>query len=123
MTTADPLPSEDLPVAKPSMKSLEIRVSDLTELVKELFSDLGTRIMALEAHQAIGPDDPNPVEMPLDLIIGVTEALRCAGINTAARMAEELESKYYPPAEGLTGLGSNADKVVLSRFPWMSDYR
>ncbi len=47
-----------------------------------------------------------------DVILGVCEALRCAGINTAARMAEELEAKY--------GLD---DDALLKRYPWMVDYR
>ena len=56
---------------------------------------------------------PGQNSLQEDLLIATIEALRCAGINTAARMSNELEEKYFP--EGVD--------YVLNRFPWMSDYR
>ncbi len=53
-----------------------------------------------------------------DLQIGVIEALRLAGINTASRMAKELEAKWFPS----TNEDSKRD-WLLDRFPWLSDYR
>ncbi len=55
------------------------------------------------------------IELVEDLVIGICEALRCAGINTAARMAEEMEAKYFGDIP--------YDKVVLERYPWMVDYK
>ncbi len=49
-----------------------------------------------------------------DLLIGILEALHSAGINTSARMANELEEKW---------LGDDAGDFMLARFPWLKDYR
>ena len=73
---------------------------------------LDGRLKVLEGvtHPEAEPADTSLLE---DLLLGVCEALRCAGINTAARMAEELEETYL---EGTTD-------AVLKRYPWMADYR
>ena len=71
---------------------------------------LETRIKALESNT---PEERGFSELTNDLLIGIITALRCAKINTAARMSEELAARYY----------EDGVDFVEERYPWMSEYR
>jgi hypothetical protein len=92
----------------------------MAETAKARLIDLEERVTALEQEDST-PFAPAatgiPEETLEEIILALTEALRCANINTAARMAEELEEKYF---------GDTMDKddgPLMRRFPWMVDYR
>ena len=95
---------------KLSMKSLAARLDGIEAAIEVVYSKT----------QESGSLDSQEADTFSDVILGVCEALRCAGINTAARMAEELEAKYYDTDDGEGGQTRNP---VLDRFPWMVDYQ
>ena len=86
------------------------KISDPAPAPKLTLKSLEDRIDALEQQEPAA--STTSTDVIRDLVLGVVEALKCAGINTAARMAEELESKY-----GLF------DEELLESYPWMVDYR
>ena len=119
MTTPDP--EESTVNTKLSLKQLDKRLAALE--VSGDAPDLYTRIASLEhlveswlEHFAENVVEAVPRQgLQSDLLIGICEALRCAGINTAARMAEEMEAKYFGDI--------SYDELVLKRYPWMVDYQ
>ena len=126
---ADAILTEEDSVPKLSLKVLDARMRTLEGYIDERIDGLVDRVNATinglkpqteevtaALHQAtaefIEIVEPGSGSLVEDLLIGIITALRCAKINTAARMSEELAAKYF-----------DSDDFVEKRFPWMDEYK
>ena len=128
---------------KLSLKGLDARLVELFRMVEtmhatfeELINALSVKVHAVEVvaksnseetsaalHEATSEFvelvNPRAESLSADLMIGLLEALRSIAIITTARMAEELEAKWYPDSVDQNW----PQDFVVERFPWLKEYQ